>query len=58
MAYSIKYGSTTIESKLNITLDTNSGDIPRVSTGGRQGIESVPTLIILRTALRIRELNI
>ena len=32
---SIKYGFTTIESKLNITLDTNSRDIPKVSIGGR-----------------------
>ena len=34
-ASSIKPGSTTTESKLNVTLDTNSRDTPRVNTGGR-----------------------
>ena len=54
----MKPGSTTIEFKLNIALDTNSRDIPRVSAGGRQGVKSILILIILRTALRIRELDI
>ena len=43
---------------LNITLDANSGDILKVSIEGKQGVESVQTLIILRTALRTKELNI
>ena len=47
-----------MESKLNVALDTNSRDIPRVSAGGRQGAESALILIILRTTLRIRELDI
>ena len=43
---------------LNVALDANSRDIPRVSVGGRQGVESVQTLIILKTALRIKKLDI
>ena len=41
-----------MESKLNTTLDANSRNIPRVNAGGRQGVESILILTILRTALR------
>ena len=53
-----KPGSTTTESKSNAALDANSGDTPRVSAGGRQGVESVLIFIILKTVLRTRELDI
>ena len=54
----MKPGSTTIKSILNTALDTNSGDILKVSTGGRQGVKSILILITLRTTLRTRELDI
>ena len=47
-----------MESKLNATLDINSGDILKVNTGGRQGVESILILITLKTALRTKELDI
>jgi len=47
-----------MESKSNNTLDANRRDISRLYIEGRQGIENILILIILRTALRIRELNI
>ena len=47
-----------MEFKLNVALNTNSGDILRVNAEGRQGIESVLILITLRTVLRTRELDI
>ena len=47
-----------MESKSNAALDANSRDIPRVSAGGRQGVESVLILITLKTAPRTRELDI
>jgi hypothetical protein len=53
----VKPSSSTTKSKLDDVLDANSGGIPRASAGGRQGVENVLTLIILRTALRIRELG-
>ena len=47
-----------MEFKSNVTLNTNSGDIFKVNTGGRQGVESVLIFITLKTVLRIRELDI
>jgi len=46
-----------MESKLDNALDTNSRDIPRAHIGGRQGAESILIFIILRTTLKIRELD-
>ena len=43
---------------MTVALDANSGDTPKVSTGGRQGVESVLTLTTLRTVLRTRELDV
>ena len=43
---------------LNIALDTNNRDILRVNIKGRQGIKSVWILIILKTALKIKKLDI
>ena len=47
-----------MEFKLNAALDANSRDTSKVNIGGRQGAESILTLIILKTVLRTRELNI
>ena len=54
----MKHGFIITESKSNAALDANSGDTPRVNMGGRQSIESVLTLMILKTVLRTRELDI
>ena len=47
-----------MEFKSNAALDTNSGDILRVNTGGRQGVKSVLTLITLKTTPRTKEPDI
>ena len=47
-----------MEFKSNAALDTNSGDILRVNTGGRQGVKSVLIFITLKTVLRTKELDI
>jgi len=44
--------------KLDNTLNANSGDIFKAYVGGRQGVENVPILIILRTTLKTKKLNI
>ena len=47
-----------MEFKLNIALNANSRDTPKVSVGDRQGVKSILIFITLRTALKTRELNI
>ena len=54
----MKPGFITIKSKLNVALDINSKDTLKVSTGGRQGVESILIFITLKTILRTRELDI
>ena len=54
----MKHGSITIESKSNAALNANSGDILKVNTEGRQGVESVLIFITLKTVLRTKKLDI
>ena len=54
----MKYGFIITKSKLNVALNINSRDTPKVSTGGRQGVKSILIFITLKTALRTREPDI